>query len=1126
MYKQKYLKYKQKYLELKNNMKGGADAVAADIDNESVHDFLDKAKYRRWTETFRLLDMNPSLINKISSPKRQSALMQAMFYNDLNIVNRLLYQYNSNIYSIFYEGKSALIYAETGPDIKIPIKKAILDYREPESVSVITRQHNFLDYAKADKFDEVFTLLKFEPKLINKTPANRFSALHQATIYNKLDTVKGLVGAGANITMKNRNGQLASHIASPEIKNYLELTDQPHNTPVYGKMLDEISAEQKTIFLDFIQNYDTEIIRILLEYDNRLKNIKNGVNFTPLHVACKYNKLETVRYLLAQDADHDISDRSGHKPSFYTTDTEILKLLQSSEAARREEIKIKNKNESLDDFEKYLNSIDSISGINLFGISKINNSIIIFLGDNHAVGTGYKHSESGNYIKLCDKFPNKPISRPLNEIQLKQEPINAPPNVFITDLFNYIYKNNLSTNFNLETYKNNKYDEGINRYQTPMRNELLNVFNFNKLCEDHDNYKDTSLCNKDNYLYNYTDFRWYYNVNSFLKVIKLHIQYKIQDPSYIYYKHYFTIDLGLSVENFVKFLNKFKNIEFYKTHCFYLFCFGINPKYINNTTPTHIFTDLKTKYTTYYDLKDDLDINEFFNKYIYNDLGIADANFTLNKIMFEIPKYDETHLQKWKAKTIIRYDNKVITTTRHAKQLIKVNENQHKNLQNYLYEYIDTIDNFKIRKKIYSIQMILIDFYSLCRLLYYIGLNNNKIDNSIKYKNSINIVYGGEAIDCNIGVKVNMGICDGHTRGHNSSLIYYFRKYYFKELNSFKNFLINDKDYLKKYYIPRPSNLDCVYMNNYSIIIGADTNDFNNNKIIKSNIGLEIITPIYSTAINSKKTAVYNIDKIFYSKNIDDFVKDQLDTLLDHGFGRINIGTTIDTLIDQNGSDHLPVIGRSVHGGEIITFVTFNILSLIFMIEVNKYNIFKDKGSGAQLKDNFEDDYLERINKKNIKTFEKIKKFIDLDVDSISLQELDMYSKKYIDEHSIAKYTLYEYLPEKIDGWENHVTYGYDFDNFKKFCPGVGILLNTDKYEVIDRYHIEIQENTHYAKSVYLILIKAQHKKNKKFYILGSIHFCFASDIYCSMNIQTKLKKYIELIKDDPTNDELVPFIQ
>ena len=267
--------------------------------------------------------------------------------------------------------------------------------------------------------------------------------------------------------------------------------------------------------------------------------------------------------------------------------------------------------------------------------------------------------------------------------------------------------------------------------------------------------------------------------------------------------------MGLGYGNFAKFLDKFKNIDFYKIHCFYIFCFGINPIYITNTNPTDIFTDLKTKYTIYYNSKDDLDINEFFNTYIYDDLNITNENFTLNKIIFEIPKYSKTQKKKWKAKTIIKYDEKNITTTRHAKQLIKVEEEQHVNLQNYLYEYIDYSVDFD------NIEMIFIDFYSLCRLLYYLGFNNNKIENNIKYKNSINIIYGGEATDCSLLDIAKYGICDGYTRGHNSSLIYYFRKYYFKELDKTKNILSNsNEDYLRKYFIPMPDIMDCVYLNN------------------------------------------------------------------------------------------------------------------------------------------------------------------------------------------------------------------------------------------------------------------------------------------------------------------------
>tara|TARA_B110000208_G_scaffold160807_1_gene196148 strand:- start:117 stop:1841 length:1725 start_codon:yes stop_codon:yes gene_type:complete len=483
---------------------------------------------------------------------------------------------------------------------------------------------------------------------------------------------------------------------------------------------------------------------------------------------------------------------------------------------KESKIIIKNTDINIKSFEDYINSLDSISGINLFGIIKINGSIIVFLGDNHAVHDSYSHSEDGNYTKLCKAFPNKKKLPTLGAWDLIKKPKHNPPDIFITDLFNYIYSQKLSANFYLEMPKNTLSDafasSGI--YETPLQYELSLIKSFIKLCKDNLNYDKEFVCDK-KYLYNYTDFRWDYNVGSFLKVVQFYIQEEYGDTLYNYYKGYFVNILGLGYGNFVKFLDKFKNIDFYKIHCFYIFCFGINPDYITNTNPTNIFTYLKTKYTIYYNSKDDLDINEFFNTYIYDDLNITNENFTLNKIIFEIPKYSETQGQKWKAKTKIKYDKKNITTTRHAKQLIKVEEKQHVNLQNYLYDYIYYSVDFTQTDDFDNIEMIFIDFYSLCRLLYYLGFNNNKIENNIKYKNSINIIYGGEATDCSLLDIATYGICDGYTRGHNSSLIYYFRKYYFKELDKTKNILSNsNEDYLRKYFIPMPDIMDCVYLNN------------------------------------------------------------------------------------------------------------------------------------------------------------------------------------------------------------------------------------------------------------------------------------------------------------------------
>ena len=119
-----------------------------------------------------------------------------------------------------------------------------------------------------------------------------------------------------------------------------------------------------------------------------------------------------------------------------------------------------------------------------------------------------------------------------------------------------------------------------------------------------------------------------------------------------------------------------------------------------------------------------------------------------------------------------------------------------------------------------------IDFYNLCRILYYSGFNNDNKDMS---KNII-LNYGGENMYLKKPSKYLYHIIyDNNTGGHASSVLLFFRKYLYgsgqgnnyiekptnnsiqqKRHYSFKNDDIEIKKYLSRYIDNRQEGRECV----------------------------------------------------------------------------------------------------------------------------------------------------------------------------------------------------------------------------------------------------------------------------------------------------------------------------
>lgn len=78
----------------------------------------------------------------------------------------------------------------------------------------IAEQHAFLDLAKDYKWAEIKRKVNAKPSIVGVTPAQRWSALHQAAASGDSDIVKFLLDKGATIDVKNKDGQTPLDVAA------------------------------------------------------------------------------------------------------------------------------------------------------------------------------------------------------------------------------------------------------------------------------------------------------------------------------------------------------------------------------------------------------------------------------------------------------------------------------------------------------------------------------------------------------------------------------------------------------------------------------------------------------------------------------------------------------------------------------------------------------------------------------------------------------------------------------------------------------------------------------------------------------------------------------------------------
>lgn len=166
-------------------------------------------------------------------------------------------------------------------------KKILLDVLLCVLLSLPVASADILSVAERGNLEQLKSLLKESPELINIKDAQGYTLLHKAAYNNHSEVVKYLISAGAEISAPAGNGSTPLHGAA-----------------TYGHL---------------------NIVEILLENGADISS-RNSSGFTPLLGACAGGHIEIVSFLLSRGADIDVRTGNGWTPLIYAVNSRNAEL--------------------------------------------------------------------------------------------------------------------------------------------------------------------------------------------------------------------------------------------------------------------------------------------------------------------------------------------------------------------------------------------------------------------------------------------------------------------------------------------------------------------------------------------------------------------------------------------------------------------------------------------------------------------------------------------------------------------------------------------------------------------------------------------------------------------------------
>ncbi|XP_071090384.1 uncharacterized protein [Haliotis cracherodii] len=178
---------------------------------------------------------------------------------------------------------------------------APVDSKGPNDITplLIASKHGYRDIVK--------TLVRHGAKVSN-IDINANSCLHHFCRLGKTETVKFLLDAGGDASIANKEEMTCFHIAC--LMNHLQLVDMLQG---YAPAITYNQSQQFQIMSKSCKRGQDSIIDLLVK-NGWNPSITNGMNETPLHIACKYRQTLVLRVLLKHNANVFAKRNTGDIP--------------------------------------------------------------------------------------------------------------------------------------------------------------------------------------------------------------------------------------------------------------------------------------------------------------------------------------------------------------------------------------------------------------------------------------------------------------------------------------------------------------------------------------------------------------------------------------------------------------------------------------------------------------------------------------------------------------------------------------------------------------------------------------------------------------------------------------------
>ena len=147
---------------------------------------------------------------------------------------------------------------------------------------------------------------------------------HYCVINNRLGFIKTLIKRGADLTIKNNDGQSVLYKACAlGRENMVSLFLENQKFDLYQQ-----DNKEETIFMALVRSRNLNLLN-QVKADDNIVNTANYFGDTPLHIACKAGDVSIIEYLIKHKAFVNAKNSTGETPLFYAVQVQDRDVIQA-----------------------------------------------------------------------------------------------------------------------------------------------------------------------------------------------------------------------------------------------------------------------------------------------------------------------------------------------------------------------------------------------------------------------------------------------------------------------------------------------------------------------------------------------------------------------------------------------------------------------------------------------------------------------------------------------------------------------------------------------------------------------------------------------------------------------------